>query len=104
MTSETKLRGKWGDNLLIRPLIIGHVLPCPNCSRTSPALGKMFTSAGTFTVPDHGIDCLNGCQTFDLGYEQRSDDYLVGGHIINAPRNDGNQNYRYTAGNNKMLL
>ena len=93
MSSETKLRGKWGDNLLIRPLIVGHMLPCPSCD-PSIALGLTHVSMGTFVVPDNGVDCLNGCQTFDLGYEQRSDDYLVGGHIINAPRNDGNQDGR----------
>ena len=171
MTSETKLRGKWGDNLLLRPLIVsgmlynpkpipnpnpnpntnpetnqvGHMLSCPSCD-PSIALGLTHVSMGTFVVPDNGVDCLNGCQvgvrlsvraragfsvratvrvktrarasvgararttarvgfdcpakpnphlhgcqTFDLGYEERSDDYLFGGHIINAPRNDGNQ-------------
>ena len=58
--------------------------------RVSPS-NPYQVSMGTFVVPDNGVDCLNGCQTFDLGYEQRSDDYLMGGHIINAPRNDGNQ-------------
>ena len=91
MTSETKLRGKWGDNLLVRPLIVGHMLSCPNCD-PSISLGITHVSMGSFVVPDNGKDCLNGCQTFDLGYEQRSDDYLFGGHLINAPRNDGNQN------------
>ena len=89
------------------------MLPCPSCD-PSIALGLTHVSMGTFVVPDNGVDCLNGCQTFDLGYEQvnpnpnpnpkqnpnpnpnlgyaqRSDDYLMGGHIINAPRKDGNQ-------------
>ena len=91
MTSETKLRGKWGDNLLVRPLIVGHMLSCPSCD-PSISLGLTHVSMGSFVVPDNGKDCLNGCQTFDLGYEQRSDDYLFGGNLINAPRNDGNQN------------
>ena len=69
------------------------MLPCPSCD-PSIALGLTHVSMGTFVVPDNGVDCLNGCQTFDLGYEQRSDDYLMGGHIINAPRNDGNQDGR----------
>ena len=90
MTSETKLRGKWGDNLLIRPLIVGHMLACPSCD-PSISLGLTHESMGSFVIPDNGVDCLNGCQTFDLGYVQHSDDYLRGGHIINAPRKDGNQ-------------
>ena len=91
MTSETKLRGKWGDNLLIRPLIVGgmlcnpnpdptptpnpnsnsnpnleakqvgHMLSCPSCD-PSIALGLTHVSMGTFVVPDNGVDCLNGCQ------------------------------------------
>ncbi len=93
MTSETKLRGKWGDNLLIRPIVIGHVLSCPSCD-PSVSLGKCYEPRGTFVVPDNGVDCLNGCQEFDLGYEEMSKDYLAGGHLINAPRNDGNQDGR----------
>ena len=60
------------------------MLDCPSCD-ASISLGLTHVSMGSFVVPDNGKDCLNGCQTFDLGYEQRSDDYLFGGHLINAP-------------------
>ena len=45
------------------------MLACPSCD-PSIALGLTHVSMGTFVVPDNGVDCLNGCQTFDLGYEQ----------------------------------
>ena len=90
MTSETKLRGPWGANLLIRPVVIGHVLPCPSCAdNTAVSLGATHVSLGSFTVPENGVDCLNGCQEYDLGMEQTSDDYLSGGTLINNPRTDG---------------
>ena len=34
MSSDSKLRGPWGANLLIRPLFVGHMLPCPGGDAT----------------------------------------------------------------------
>ena len=69
------------------------MLACPSCD-PSISLGLTHESMGTFVIPDNGLDCLNGCQTFDLGYVELSDDYMRGGHIINAPRKDGNQDQK----------
>ena len=33
--TRTKLRGWWESNKLLRPLIIGHDLPCPYCERSN---------------------------------------------------------------------
>ena len=54
MSSETKLRGKWGDNLLIRPLIVGHMLACPSCD-PSIALGLTHVSTGTWLGLGSGL-------------------------------------------------
>ena len=54
MSSETKLRGKWGDNLLLRPLIVGHMLPCPSCD-PSIALGLTHVSTGTWLWLGSGL-------------------------------------------------
>ena len=36
--TDTKLRGPWGANMLIRTTFIGHVLPCPECDRSVSAV------------------------------------------------------------------
>jgi len=33
-STETKMRGPWGYNKLVRPLFVGHPLRCPECSQS----------------------------------------------------------------------
>ena len=67
MSSDSKLRGPWGANLLIRPLFVGHMLPCPGGDATIQ-VKHAYESLGETVVYDNGVDCWNGCQVFHDGY------------------------------------
>ena len=57
LSSDSKLRGPWGSNVLNRTLFVGHPQPCPDCDHswvpnTPSECGRMLVS-GESPGPDH---------------------------------------------------